>query len=70
MSESQEDGITILLGLKWHEVGRVSKGKKEIKVEVKAKEAKGCPNCGSSDLSRMAGATGKKCCIPGAMEVV
>lgn len=30
MAKSQEDGITILLGLKGHEVGKVSENEEEI----------------------------------------
>jgi len=37
MAKSQEDGITILLGLKGYEVGKVSEDAEEIMVEVKVK---------------------------------
>lgn len=52
VAESQENGITILLGLKGYEVGKVVEGEKEIMVEVRAKEARRCAYCGSIDLYR------------------
>ena len=53
MAKSQEDGITILLGLKGYEVGKVSEGTEEIKVEVKAKPGGiSCPRCSSTKLYR------------------
>ena len=36
MARSQEDGITILLELKGHEVGKVSEDEEELMVEVRA----------------------------------
>ena len=48
MAKSQEDGITILLGLKGYKVGKVSEGTEEIMVEVKANPGGiRCPHCGS-----------------------
>jgi len=51
MAKSQENGITILLGLKGYKVGEVSKGTEEIMVEVKANPGGiRCPHCGSMRL--------------------
>ena len=53
MAKSQEDGITILLGLKGYEVGKVSEDAEEIMVEVKAKPGGiSCPCCSSTKLYR------------------
>ena len=53
MAKSQEDGITILLGLKGHEVGRVSEDEEEIMVEVRVGLGGiNCPRCGSIRLYR------------------
>jgi transposase len=51
MAKSQEDGTTILLGLKDYEVGEVWGGEDRVmvKIEVKGKE-KRCPSCGSDRL--------------------
>jgi len=51
MAKSQEDGSTILLGLKDYRVEEVveCEDKVRVRVEVKGKE-KGCPNCGSAGL--------------------
>ena len=53
MAKSQEDGITILLGLKGHEVGKVSENGEEIMVEVRVGlRGINCPRCGSMRLYR------------------
>jgi len=53
MAKSQEDGITILLGLKGYEVGKVSEDAEDIMVEVKAKpRVISCPCCSSTKLYR------------------
>ena len=53
MAKSQEDGITILLGLKRYEVGKVCEDAEEIMVEVKAKLGGiSCPRCSSAKLYR------------------
>ena len=53
MARSQEDGITILLGLKGYEVGKVSEDAEEIMVEVEAKPGGiSCPCCSSTKLYR------------------
>ena len=53
MAKRQEDGITILLGLKGHEVGSVSEDEEEIMVEVRVGlGAINCPRCGSMRLYR------------------
>lgn len=53
MAKSQEDGITILPGLKGHEVGKVSEDEEEIMVTVSVRqESTNCPCCGSMRLYR------------------
>ena len=52
-NKSQENGTTILLGLKGYEVGTVAEGEGEIIVEVKTKERNPvCPYCSSVRLYR------------------
>jgi len=52
-NKSQENGTTILLGLKRYEVGRVAEGEGRIIVEVKIKERDPvCPYCSSVRLYR------------------
>ena len=53
MAKSQENGTTILLGLKVCEVGTVAEGEGKIIVEVKTKERNPvCPYCNSVKLYR------------------
>ena len=53
MAKSQENGTTILLGLKGHKVGEVSEEERGIVVEVEADGKKpGCPRCSSAKLYR------------------
>jgi len=53
MAKSQEDGITILPGLKGHEAGKVSEDEEEIMVTVSVRqESTNCPCCGSMRLYR------------------
>jgi transposase len=53
MAKSQENGTTILLGLKGYEVGTVTEGEGKIIVEVRAQERKSaCPYCSSVRLYR------------------
>ena len=53
MAKSQENGITILLGLEGHKVGELSEEEKGILVEVEAEGKKpGCPRCDSAKLYR------------------
>ena len=50
MAKSQENGTTILLGLKDYRVGEVWGGKEKVIVETKVKAIRECPYCGSSKL--------------------
>ena len=53
MAKSQENGTTILLGLKGYEVGKVSEEEKGIVVEVATELKKpACPRCDSAKLYR------------------
>ena len=53
MAKSQENGITILLGLKGYKVGEVSEGTEEITVEVTTGLGRiRCSYCGSMRLYR------------------
>lgn len=53
MAKSQENGTTILLGLKGYEVGMVTENEEEIIVEVRIRERKPvCPYCNSVRLYR------------------
>ncbi|MGQ9546524.1 MAG: transposase family protein [Dehalococcoidia bacterium] len=53
MAKSQENGTTILLGLKGYEVRMVTEGEGKIVVEVKARErGPVCPYCSSVKLYR------------------
>lgn len=53
MAKSQENGTTILLGLKGYEVGTVTEAEGKIVVEVKAEERDPvCPYCSSVKLYR------------------
>ncbi|MGQ9545971.1 MAG: hypothetical protein ACUVTR_02230 [Dehalococcoidia bacterium] len=52
-NKSQENGTTILLGVKGHEVGTVAEEKGKIVVEVEIKERNPvCPYCSSVRLYR------------------
>jgi len=51
MAKSQQDGITILLGLKGYQVGKVTEDDEGIVVEVRIGKGKvSCPHCSSSRL--------------------
>jgi transposase len=53
MAKSQENGITILLGLEGYEVGEVIEGEQGIVVEVRADLGKPrCPHCGAARVYR------------------
>jgi len=53
MAKSQENGATILLGLKGYEVRTVTEGEGKIIVEVRAQQRKPvCPHCSSVKLYR------------------
>lgn len=53
MAKSQENGTTILLGLKGFEVGTVTEREGKIIVEVRVGQGKAvCPHCGSVKLYR------------------
>jgi len=53
MAESQENGTTILLGLKGYEVGAVKEDSKGVTVEVRVSgEGACCPYCGGKKLYR------------------
>jgi len=53
MAKSQENGTTILLGLKGYEVGRVTQEQAGVVVEVRTDLKKPtCPHCGSANLYR------------------
>jgi len=53
MLESQDNGTTILLGLKGYEVGMVTENDDKIVVEVRTTEKKpACPYCNSVKLYR------------------
>ena len=53
MAKSQENGITILLGLEGHKVGEVSEDERGIVVEVEADgEEPDCPLCDEAKLYR------------------
>jgi len=61
MAKSQENGTTILLGLKGCEVGRVAEGEGKIIVEVKTKERNPvCPYCSSVKLYRHGSGKGRR----------
>ena len=47
MAKGQQDGITILLGIKGYEVGKVMEGEEDFVVEVESIPRRGpCPRCG------------------------
>ena len=49
MARGQQDGITILLGLKGYRIGKVTEGEGEVTVEVKPEQGKlACSHCGST----------------------
>jgi len=48
MAKGQDNGTTILLGLKDYKVGEVRGGEEKVKIEVKGREK--CPHCGSGRL--------------------
>ena len=53
MARSQENGTTILLGLKGYEVGTVTESEGRVIVEVRAERGKpGCPHCDCTKLYR------------------
>ena len=53
MAKSQENGTTILLGLKGYEVGMVTESEGRVMVEVRAEQEKPvCPHCGWTKLYR------------------
>jgi len=53
MARSQDNGTTILLGLKGYEVGKVTESEGKITVEVRTREKKPtCPHCDSAGLYR------------------
>ena len=53
MARSQENGTTILLGLKGYQVGRVKEGDEGVVVEVRiGGEELSCPYCGKAKLCR------------------
>jgi transposase len=53
MAKGQEDGITILLGLKGYQVSKVIEGEGRVTVEVRPEQGKpACSYCGSKKLYR------------------
>ena len=52
MAKSQENGITILLGLKDYKVGEVWGGEDRVTVKTEVKGREKCPYCGSAELYR------------------
>ncbi len=52
MTKGQENGTTILLGLKGYKVGEVRGGEKRVIVKTEVKGRKKCPHCGSGKLYR------------------
>jgi hypothetical protein len=53
MARSQENGTTILLGLKGYRLGRVKEGDEGVVVEVRiGGEELSCPYCGKTKLYR------------------
>jgi transposase len=50
MAKSQEDGTTILLGLKDYKVGEVWGGEEKVVVKTEVKEGEKCPHCGSGKV--------------------
>ncbi|MCL0095725.1 hypothetical protein M1O52_04305 [Dehalococcoidia bacterium] len=52
MAKSQDNGTTILLGLKDYKVGEVWGGEKKVVVKVEVKGRIKCPHCGSGKLYR------------------
>jgi len=50
MAKSQDNGITILLGLKDYKVGEVWGGEDRVLVKVKVKGKEKCPHCGSGKV--------------------
>ncbi|MGQ9546739.1 MAG: hypothetical protein ACUVTR_06250 [Dehalococcoidia bacterium] len=67
-NNSQENGTTILLGLKGCEVGTVAKEEGKIVVEVKTKERNPvCRHCSSVRLYRYGSGGKSKRCTVGAM---
>ena len=66
MAKSQENGTTILLGLKGYEVGKVSEEEKGIMVEVTTELKKpACPCCDSAKLYRHGRAKKGRYCMDG-----
>ena len=52
MARSQENGITILLGLKDYRVGEIWEGEEKVTVETEVKGIRKCPHYGSTKLYR------------------
>jgi len=50
MARGQENGITILLGLKDYRVGEIWGGEEKVTVETEVKGRRKCPYCGSAKL--------------------
>jgi len=52
MARGQDNGTTILLGLKDYKVGEVRGGEEKVTVETEVKGREKCPHCGSGRLYR------------------
>ena len=50
MAKGQDNGTTILLGLKDYKVGEVWGGEDRVMVKIEVKGRKKCPHCGSAKL--------------------
>jgi hypothetical protein len=50
MARGQDNGITILLGLKGYKVGEVWGGEEKVVVKTEVKGRIKCPHCGSGKL--------------------